>query len=93
MRMFFSGGDEYIRLDINRKKRLAIVHSSKTNYQPKQIKFYELFPGDPRKQRVVERLTEKYDDQKFYDVVAKSISLAGYTLVKVMDDESSKDRE
>ncbi len=76
------GKGEIIYLNIDRKKKMVIIKTSKTNYQPRQIPFYQLFVGDTRFQKRQESITKGFDDKKFKDIVIKTQRAAGYGLIK-----------
>lgn len=79
MLLFYRGGTEAVTLDIDRKKKILFVSSSKTGYKKVQTEWYNLF--DKGKEKLQEKVTDKLDDDTFIQVINYNMSKNGYTRV------------
>ena len=80
MELLFKGGNEFIKLVLDRKNKRAQVSTSKTQYQLTPISWNQLF--DKGKERAQELITDKIDDERFRQVMIMSMAKQGYLLVK-----------
>ena len=80
MELRFKGGNEYIRLVINRKKKEAMIQSRTTQYTLTPIKWKMLF--DKGKEKAQERMTDGLKDEEFKTILMISMAQQGYSLVE-----------
>ena len=80
MELRFKGGNEYIRLVINRKKKEAMIQSKTTQYTLTPIKWKMLF--DKGKEKAQERMTDGLNDDEFKTILMISMAQQGYSLVE-----------
>jgi len=91
MRLFFKGQGEYVRLDLDRKTKVAKIATSLTDYKPKNIDWKMLF--DKGREKKQEKITDKLNDKEFVVVITAAMADRSYTLIKVVEDEPGKDRK
>ena len=76
MELKFKGGNELLYLKLDRKRKKALISSSKTFYKFKPIAWKMLF--DKGKERTQERITDKLDDKRFKLVLIMAMNQKGY---------------
>ena len=79
MRLTFNGGVETAILDLDRKNKILIVTSTKTNNKPVKAEWRNLF--DEGKEEQQEKITDGLSDNLFITAIAKSMALNGYRLI------------
>ena len=83
MEMIFSGGDEIVRLVIDRANHELKVSSAKTSYELMRVAWSNLF--DKGKEREQFLLTEKMSDKVFIEQVRQGMEKVGYKLNSVKE--------
>lgn len=78
MILTFQGGNEFIKLEIDRKNKKLIVTSSKTNYRPVRSPWTGLF--DPGKEKEQEKTLGKLNDEGFQEAMIEQMKVFGYTI-------------
>lgn len=81
MILIFQGGNEFVKLDMNRKKKVLLVTSSKTNMVSTKTDWQKLF--DPGKEKEQEEITNKLNDEDFKKVIIEGMCQFGYTIKRV----------
>ncbi len=83
MILTFQGGNEFIKLNMDRETKSLIVTSKKTNYDPAKTAWQKLF--DPGKEKKQEAITDLLDDKEFKEVIIAGMQELGYAIKKVED--------
>ena len=81
MILTFQGGQQFVKLDIDRENKRLIVTSSKTNYKPVPSDWIKLF--DKNKEKEQEKITDKLNDEDFKQVIIAGMQQFGYAIKKV----------
>lgn len=78
MKLLFQGGNEIVKLDIDRENKILHISSSLTGYAKKRVPYWKLF--DKGKERIQEQLTDKLDDEQFRLAIVASMAQNGYVV-------------
>lgn len=78
MYLVFKGGNEIVRMYIDRANKELKVASSRTHYKLTQIKYSMLF--DKGKEQLHEKITDRLSDTEFKTVIVAQMNKAGYQL-------------
>lgn len=78
--MIFQGGNETVKLVIDRQNKKLQVASSKTGYDLVPQPWKALF--DKGKERIQEKITDKLNDDDFKKTIIAAMAQAGYELKK-----------
>ena len=76
MILTFQGGDQFAKLDMDRKNKKLVVTSSKTGYKPVAAPWSRLF--DPGKEKRQEKITDQLTDEEFKSVIIAGMQQNGY---------------
>jgi hypothetical protein len=76
MILTFEGGNEIVRLNIDRKSKILKVTSSQTGYKEVERPYKDLF--DKGKERLQELVTDKLNDEDFLKVIVFEMNKHGY---------------
>lgn len=79
MELFFQGGGESATLILDRKNKVLVISSSKTNNQPIKTEWKNLF--DKGKEEQQEKITDTLSDPLFIKVIEQSMNANGYKLM------------
>jgi len=80
MFFIFQGGNELVKLNIDRADKRVWVASSKTNYRNTETSWRQLF--DKGKERFQEKVTDKLTDEEFKQLIIAQMAQVGYNLKK-----------
>lgn len=78
MQLIFQGGNEVVKMVIDRVNKTLQLSSAATNYQMQSLPFKKLF--DSGKETIQEALTDKMDDEAFKHQIVSQMAKVGYTL-------------
>lgn len=78
MLLTFIGSGETAKLELDRKNKILIVTSSRTNNKPVKTEWKNLF--DKGKEKQQEEITDKLSDQLFIKAIENSMNVHGYKL-------------
>ena len=81
MQLIFQGGNELVKLVIDRENKELKISSSKTGYKLVPSPWKNLF--DKGKERIQEKITDKLNDGDFKKSIIMAMAQQGYQLRKV----------
>ena len=79
MKLVFEGSGQTATLELDRKNKVLIVTSSRTNYKPIKTEWKNLF--DKGKEEQQERITDNLNNTLFIEAIKNSMALNGYKLL------------
>lgn len=80
MLLIFRGGNEFVKMHIDRKTKKLSVASSRTNYDITPTPWKNLF--DKGKEQLQERITDRMNDVEFRSTIIRQMAQYGYKIVK-----------
>ena len=80
MFFIFQGGNELVKLNIDREDKRVWIASSNTNYKNIETSWRQLF--DKGKEEEQEKITDKLNDEEFKQLIILQMAKFGYTLKK-----------
>jgi len=78
MELIFQGGNEVVKLVIDRANKQLQVSSSQTNYELIPAKWSMLF--DKGRETIQERITDRLNDEDFRKAIIAAMAQQGYML-------------